>query len=163
MEHDAPALFVALERSGFAAAIRQSVWIYPAANIGHVAFLTLFAGAIAVMDLRLVGGFASTIPANVIGPARTAAGLAFLGMIATGFLLFSAEASHVIVNPVFLFKLALIAAGLANIALFEAMAKREVMTLPPGSPMPSRARVAGYTSLAIWFGVAVCGRGIAYY
>ncbi len=52
MEHEAPALFVALEQSAFAAAIRQSIWIYPLANVGHIVGLFCFAGALAVMDLR---------------------------------------------------------------------------------------------------------------
>jgi hypothetical protein len=54
MTDAAPAIFVALEQSGFAAAIRQSPWLYPAANVGHIVFLVLFAGAIAVMDVRLL-------------------------------------------------------------------------------------------------------------
>ena len=36
MTDAAPAIFVALEQSGFAAAIRQSPWLYPAANVGHI-------------------------------------------------------------------------------------------------------------------------------
>jgi hypothetical protein len=163
MEHTAPALFVALEQSAFAAAIRQSVWIYPAANIGHIVFLVVFAGATALMDVRLIGGLSATVPGPLIVRARNVAAAALGGMGLTGFLLFSAEASHVIVNPVFLFKLALIGTGLVNIALFEFAAKRDVMALPPGVRMPARARVAGYTSLAIWLAVAACGRSIAYY
>src|SRR5438093_1001944 len=56
MTDAAPAVFVALEQSGFDAAIRQSPWLYPAANVGHIISLTLFAGAVAVMDVRLLGG-----------------------------------------------------------------------------------------------------------
>jgi len=55
MTDDAPAIFVALEQSGFGAAIRQSTWIYPAANIGHIVALVVFAGSIAMMDVRLLG------------------------------------------------------------------------------------------------------------
>ena len=40
MTEGAPALFVTLEQSGFAASIRQSTWLYPAANIGHIVSLT---------------------------------------------------------------------------------------------------------------------------
>ena len=36
MNDAASAIFVALEQSGFAAAIRQSPWLYPAANVGHI-------------------------------------------------------------------------------------------------------------------------------
>ena len=33
---EAPQLLIALEQSPFAAAIRQSTWAYPAANVGHI-------------------------------------------------------------------------------------------------------------------------------
>ena len=73
MTDAAPAIFVALEQSGFAAAIRQSPWLYPAANVGHIVFLTLFAGAIAVMDVRLLGGLSATAPGPLLARARNVA------------------------------------------------------------------------------------------
>src|SRR6266542_626372 len=119
MEHQAPEIFVALEHSGFAAAIRQSSWLYPFANVCHIVALLVFAGAVAVMDLRLIGAFAATAPGAVLRCARTVAIAALGAQAATGFLLFAAEASHVAVNPVFQVKMALVAAGLANILVFE--------------------------------------------
>jgi hypothetical protein len=162
MEHEGPALFVALEQSGFAAAIRQSIWIYPFANVGHIVSLTVFAGALAIMDVRLIGGLAATSPARVIGRARRVVLLALCALAFTGFLLFSAEAGHVIVNPVFLTKLALIGAGIINVAIFEFGVRGRIEKLEPNMPMPAAARRAGYTSLAIWILVAACGRTIAY-
>jgi hypothetical protein len=163
MTAEAPAIFAALQESDFAAAIRQSLWIYPFANVGHIIALTCFAGAIAVMDLRLLGAFAATAPGRVIGGARRVAMVAFAGLAATGFLLFSAEAGHVAVNPVFQFKVALIGAGLANIAIYEVATRRIVESLPPGAPMPATARMAGLVSLTLWIVVAGCGRSIAYF
>jgi hypothetical protein len=163
MEHEAPALFVALEQSAFGAAIRQSLWLYPLANVGHIVALFCLAGALAVMDLRLLGAFASTAPAPVIARARTATIVALCAMAATGFLLFSAEASHVVVNPIFQVKMGLVVAALVNVAIFELGAKRVVQGLPAGAPMPTRARVAGAVSLAIWLCVAALGRTIAYF
>lgn len=163
MTEQAPAIFVALEGSAFAAAIRQSVWIYPFANVGHVVALVCFAGAIAVMDLRLLGAFAATAPGRVIGGARRVAILAFVGLAGTGLLLFSAEASHVAVNPVFQFKVALIGTGLANIAIYEFATGRSVEALRPGVPLPATARMAGMVSLTLWIVVAACGRSIAYF
>jgi hypothetical protein len=162
MEHEGPALFVALEQSGFAAAIRQSVWIYPFANVGHIVSLVVFAGALAIMDVRLIGGLSATSPARVIGRARRVVILALCAQAFTGFLLFAAEAGHVIVNPVFLAKLALIGAGLVNVAIYEFGVRRQIEKLAPNEPMPTAARRAGYTSLAIWILVAACGRTIAY-
>jgi len=162
MEHEAPAIFVALEASGVALAIRQSKWLYPLANIGHIVMLVCFAGAIAVMDVRLLGGLPETSPARVLARARGFAFVALIGMAITGAMLFLAEASHLVVNPVFLVKLALIGAGLANIAIYEFGAKRAVEALGPGVPMPLAAKTAGLLSLVIWLTVAACGRSIAY-
>jgi hypothetical protein len=57
-------------------------------------------------------------------------------VLVSGFILFIADASHVIINPAFQIKLGLIAAG---------------------------ARLAGLLSIAIWLSVAACGRSIAYF
>jgi len=163
MTDQAPAIFIALEGSSFAAVIRQSLWLYPAANVGHIIALVFFAGSVAVMDVRLLGGLAATAPGRVIGRARWFAIGALAGMAMTGFLLFAAEASHVSLNPVFQLKLALIGAGLVNVGLYEFGAKREVEGLSPGAIMPARARIVGAVSLLVWIAVAACGRSIAYF
>jgi hypothetical protein len=163
MTDAAPAIFIALEQSGFAAAIRQSPWLYPAANVGHIVCLVFFAGAVAVMDVRLLGGFAATDPGRLLARARGFAIAALAGMAITGFVLFSAEASHLALNPVFQLKIALVGAGLVNVALYEFLAKRQVEKLEPGAIMPPRARLAGLLSLVVWVAVAACGRSIAYF
>jgi hypothetical protein len=163
MEHDAPAIFVALEHSGFAAAIRQSAWLYPAANIGHIVLLVIFAGAMAIMDVRLVGGLAAVAPGILIRRARLFAICALAGMLLTGFMLFAADASHIAVNPAFQTKAALIAAGVVNVAIYELGAKHAVEALPPGAIMPARARLSGALSIFVWVAAAACGRSIAYF
>jgi len=163
MTDAAPAIFVALEQSGFGAAIRQSRWLYPAANIGHIVSLVFFAGAVAVMDIRLLGGLAATNPRQVLARARGVAIAALAGMAVTGFMLFAAEASHLMLNPVFQLKAALVAAGLLNVAIYEFWARRAVEGLAPGAAMPPRAKLAGLLSLGIWVAVAACGRSIAYF
>ena len=162
MEHAAPAIFVALEASDFALGIRKSLWLYPAANIGHIVALVCFAGGIAVMDVRLLGGFAATAPGRLLARARNFAIAAFVGMAVTGSMLFAAEASHLAVNPVFQVKLALIGVGLANIAIYEFGVRHAVDGLAPAVPMPAAAKIAGVLSLGIWVAVAACGRSIAY-
>ncbi len=163
MLDSAPAVFVALEQSEFAAGIRQSLWAYPVANVGHIVALVCFAGAIAVMDLRMVGLFAATAPGRVLRGARIAAMAAFAGLVLSGFVLLAAEASHVIMNAVFLTKLGLIVLGLINIAVFEWVTAPKVRHLPPLAPLPAAARAAGILSLTIWLAVAICGRAIAYF
>ena len=163
MVDSAPGIFVALEGSGIAQAIRQSSWIYLAANVGHIVSLIVFAGAVAVLDLRLAGAFAATSPGYVLRRARRVTILAFLGLAATGSVLFTAEASHVITNPVFQLKLALIALGLLNVTLFEFFTAPQLKDLPPMAPLPPAARRAGMISIGLWIAVAICGRSIAYF
>ena len=163
MLEGAPAAFLALEQSSFAATVRQSPWAYPAANVGHIVSLVVLAGAVTIMDVRLLGGFAATNPAVILVRARWAAMVGLAGMALTGFVLFAAEASHLVLNPVFRLKLLLISAALANIAIYELWARGRVELLPAGAPMPASARIAGLLSLAIWLLVAACGRAIAYF
>jgi len=161
--HDAPHVLIALEQSGLAAAIRQSVWAYPAANVGHIVALTLFAGSVAIMDARLIGAFAATPPANVVRPARRMAVLGLLLMLLTGSVLFAAEAGHVGTNPVFQVKFALIVLGLSNAFLTGRAVQPLLDSIPPFAPLPRRVRLSAFFSLGIWVCVAACGRLIAYF
>jgi hypothetical protein len=163
MLDSAPAIFVALEGSGLGQMIRQSRWLYMTANVGHIVSLVVFAGAVAVLDLRMAGAFAATSPGYVLSRARRVAIWALLGLALTGAVLFTAEASHVIMNPVFQLKLVLIALGLLNIAWFEFFATPKVKNLAPLVPLPSAARRAGVISIMLWIAVAICGRSIAYF
>ncbi len=159
---DVTALLSALEQSALGAAVKQSLWIYPAANTGHILALVVFAGAVAIMDLRLLGAFAAARPADVVFPARRVAMGALLLQATTGFLLFAPEASKVAVNPVFLAKLAFIAVGLANALILGRLSSGALDRIPAGAPLPRRLRVAACASLAIWLTVAALGRLIAY-
>ena len=163
MNEAAPALFVALEASAAGAAIRQSSWLYMAANVGHIVALVIFAGAIAIMDLRMAGAFAATSPGYVLKMARRWAIGGFLGLLATGAILFTAEASHVILNTVFQFKLFLIALGLLNVLIFEFAVAPRVREAKPLAALPTGAWISGVASLCIWIAVAAAGRTIAYF
>jgi hypothetical protein len=163
MNMEAPALLVALEGSTFGETIRQSIWLYPAANVAHVVGLALFAGAVAVMDLRILGAFAATTPANVIRPARHAAVAALVLMALSGSVLFTAEASHISLNPVFQLKAALVGLGIANAMLVAPALARALADTPAYVPLPARVRTAALASIAIWLLVAACGRFIAYF
>jgi uncharacterized protein DUF6644 len=160
---EAPQLLIALEQSALGAAIRESVWAYPLANVGHIVALTLFAGAVAVMDLRLLGAFAATPPAAIVRPARGVAMLALLLMALTGFTLFAAEASHVAMNSVFQLKAVLIGLGILNALLLAGPALAKIGATGAGTALPVRVRLAAALSLAIWISVAACGRLIAYF
>jgi hypothetical protein len=163
MLEGAPAIFVALEGSALGHAIRQSSWAYMTANVGHILSLAVFAGAVAVMDGRMAGAFAATAPGQLLRRTRLIAILAFLGLLLSGSVLFTAEASHVIMNRVFQVKLGLIALALINVAAFEIVVAPKVRDLPPLATLPAAAKRAGIISIALWLAVAAAGRSIAYF
>lgn len=163
MDHAAPALLQALETSGAGAAIRQSVWLYPLANVGHVLAVVVFAAAVAAMDVRLLGGFAGSDAGRVLRGGRRVAVPAFAAVVLTGSMLFVAEATHLARNPVFLIKLSLLVLALLNALALPWLCSRRIGGLPAHGPMPLSARAAALTSLATWLAVAACGRAVAYF
>ncbi len=162
MHPSAPAFLVAIEQSEIGALIRQSVWMYPAANIAHVVAIALFAGSIAIMDVRMMGAMTGSDPIRVVRGARRATTLALLGVFLSGAVLFIAEASHVALNRVFQIKMALIAFGLVHALVIGGRAVRALEGLGPQAPMPGFARVAGTISILTWLSVVGLGRYIAY-
>ncbi len=84
-------------------------------------------------------------------------------MLATGSMLFIAEASHISLNPVFQTKAALIVLGLINAALIHIRLRAWLASAGPLKSLPAQFRFSAALSLGIWFCVAGAGRLIAYF
>lgn len=162
MDVAAPELLRWLEGSQLGLAIRQSTWLYPAANVGHVVAVAAFAAAVALLDLTLLGIVKARQRARLLAGARTWAICLVAAVAVTGATLFAAEASHVAQNRVFQVKMALIAAAAINAWWLGGRAVRAASRLPDDAPLPTPARVAGALSLLLWLGVIGLGRFIAY-
>jgi hypothetical protein len=154
---------LALEQSGLGAEMRSSAFLYPSANVLHILGLAAFAAAVAIMDLRLLGTFSTMPLARFVTRWRQIAAVALLVQMASGFLLFAAEASAIAENPVFRLKLLLILVGILNVVVFDVMTRPRLSGWQPGAPPPTAARIAGAVSLAVWLAVAATGRLIAYF
>src|SRR5690349_8323892 len=106
---------MSLQESALGHAMRSSPALYPAAEILHIIGFVVLVGSIIALDLRVLG-LGRAIPihpmAQLILPMSR---FGFLLAISMGFLLFSADASHVVRNPAFQAKLLLIALALANV------------------------------------------------
>ncbi len=149
----------AIERSALGDFIRESAWLYPWSNVVHVLGVALMVGAIAVLDLRLLGLLRGGRPADAAALALPVAKVGFALAVPSGVILFIAEANGVVTNWVFLVKFAAIAAGLANIVLFHRGRFRDIEAW---TAVPASARGAAAVSLAAWTTAAVCGRYAAY-
>jgi hypothetical protein len=146
-----------LEGSWLGHMARHSVWTFMVANVLHVLGAALLVGSIAVFDVKVLaerGPGAWQVGRYAIPLA--AAGLAL--QVPTGVILLAAEARALGQNPAFYAKLAFIALGLANVALFHA---RFGTALRAGS-LPAGARFCAAGSLVAWVLTLVAGRMIAY-
>jgi len=164
MEHGhplAPAWAAALEASAWALNVRDSTWIYPLANLSHLLGLALLVGPIAALDLRLLGvGRSLDIPAL----SRLLTPMAIIGLllsIASGSILFVADAGALAVNSVFLIKMSLLAAGVLNAIAFRLMWQSRLHRWDIRPPALGRAQACA--SITIWLCTATSGRLIAYF
>ena len=151
------AFLQSVEFSSLGFAARSSTWLYPIANLAHVVGASLLVGAIVVFDLMLLRNrfeLATSISSVALGVAAT--GLILL--LISGPVMFSAEATAFGRNPVFLVKILLIIAGLANLAIYH-HARRQALMHPP---IPPRARWHAAISASVWILAVIAGRSIAY-
>ncbi len=142
--------------------MRDSAWLYPAAETLHLLGLATLVGCAAAFDLRLLG-MSRHLPAratarHLLTCARTGFALA----AGSGLLLFTADATDVAANPAFRWKLALIAVAGLNALRFHLGPFRGVVAWESERPTPAAAKVAAAVSLTAWVGTVAAGRLIAY-
>lgn len=140
--------------------MRSSALAYPTANVLHLLGLVLLVGPIILLDVRLLGVVRDlALPALSRLVTRLAvAGLLLL--IATGILMFSADAGPLMKNGIMQLKLCLIAVAIANAILFRAL-WNERLTLWDVRP-PLVGRCQALLSIVAWLCVGALGRWIAY-
>jgi hypothetical protein len=129
-------------------------------NAAHILGVGLLVGAIVPLDLRLLGAF-RPVPLAVVAPflSRAAAAGAVLAIV-TGLWLFSMKPAEYLDNSAFLWKAALFALALANVALQHA--NRHFARAVTGGEVRPTVRVAALGSILLWLSVLVAGRWIGF-
>lgn len=151
----------AIEHSAVGEAMRSSLWLFPMVEIAHILGFCLLFGAIVAYDLRLLG-VRLVLPADQVGRLLLPVAVTgFLLAVPAGLLLFTSEATAFAANTMFWVKMGLLAAALANVAVFHWGVGRRLVGWADVPP-PAAARVAGFVSLVAWTGVVASGRLIAY-
>jgi len=159
---DIEALLGALEHSPLAVAMRHSLWLYPIVEIVHIAGFVLLVGAVAMLDLRLLGFRPSTSVRALSRSLLPWAWAALLLVVPSGVAMFSTHAIEFAANPAFRVKLVLLVAAGVNAALFHNGVFRSVASWDQHVRTPGAAKASAALSLLIWLGVITCGRLIAY-
>ena len=142
--------------------LRESDNLFSVIEALHVIGITAVAGAIAIVDMRILGVALRTVPlADLLPPLVRVAWLGFAVMLATGLLLFSAEAADLYVNVAFRLKLLLMAAAGLNQLYFHRFLAPRIAAAGP-TPAPGAARGSAALSLTLWAAIVASGRAIAY-
>jgi hypothetical protein len=138
--------------------IRDSTWAFAFIEVFHLFGLTLLLGTLTVLNLRLFGWALGGYPLKSV--AADALPWTFVGMavsIASGILLFLSEAMKCYASLPFFLKMGFLAAALLLTFTFH----RHLAKADEPSPMVSKC--AACVSIALWFGVGLAGRAIAFF
>jgi hypothetical protein len=157
------ALLKALEASGLATKIRDSVFLFPMIESTHVIGLALVFGTIAIIDLRLLG-IASTqrsfqrMASDILKWTWAAFALTAL----TGSLMFITNASVYYHNFYFRTKMLLLALTGINMLFFELTAGRTIHKWDQAPSAPRAGKAVAALSLAMWIAIICVGRLIGF-
>jgi hypothetical protein len=137
--------------------IRESTWLFPVIEAFHLIGLGVTAGAVLLVDLRLLGVGLSKQP---VARLASAAQPWLIGSVAlmfsTGIPLFLSEATKCYYSFPFWVKMTSLLLAL----LFAFTIRRRVVAM--ALPRPPMERATALTSLVLWFGVAWGGRWIGF-
>jgi len=144
-------------------ALHESVYVWPLLESVHVLCLAAFVGTAVMLDLRLLGVAMSRIPVSAFTQRLLPwTRGAFVIMIATGVLLFTATPVEYYNSLSFRIKLVLLAVAGFNVWCFHARTRRRIADWDSAVMPPNAARIAAIVSLAAWSGVVIAGRLVAY-
>ena len=159
----APAFCGWLEQSPVGAAVRQSLWLFPAIETTHLLGMTVLVGTVAAFDIRLLGwGLQRTGVSELARRLLPWTWVGFGIQVVTGALLFSSEAAKMYVNPAFRLKMFLICLAGAQALIFQLAAGRSLAAWDERATVPVAARIGGLVSLLLWLGVVTAGRWIGF-
>ncbi|HEY7449341.1 MAG TPA: DUF6644 family protein [Vicinamibacterales bacterium] len=137
------------------ATIRESIWISPVVNVLHLLALVVFAGAVLIVDLRLLGRGAREQPlARVAGDAQPWLIAGFLGLLVTGIPQLISNAMREYYSAFFWFKMEVMVVAL----IYTFTLRRKVTLADEARVGPFWSKVTGLVSIALWALVAIPAR-----
>lgn len=153
-----------LEATALARGLRDSVYVYPLVNAGHILGVALLVGSIVPLDLRLLFAWRS-VPLAPLWHVltRTAAAGLVVAMV-FGSLLFITRATEYAESGLFISKMVVVAAATVNALALRIIAPDEVLRMRAVTEKPPRRlRLAGGLSLAAWLIALTLGRLVGYF
>lgn len=138
----------------FFAALKSSVWAYPALEVVHICGIALLLGNLVLLEMRVFGRGAQLDVKALASLSLGVAGVGFMLAALSGLLMFASQASELLTNRAFTLKMILLMLAACNAAWFHGRASFE--------KLDTMARVQMLFSTLVWLAVVACGRWIAY-
>jgi len=143
--------------------LHESFYMYNWVESTHVMTLILSLGMLVLIDLRMLGVWMTSVPASKIAARLDKPMMIGFGvMVITGFVLYLGIPIRTTQSLWFRIKVILLIAAAINAMLFRRHMEASVNTWDLDPVPPTRTRIGAALSLALWSGVVVCGRLIAY-
>ena len=135
--------------------IRDSVWIFALDQAVHLLALAVFAGAVLIVDLRLLGAGMKDRPiAQVARDAQPWLVWALVGLLVTGIPQLMSNSIKEYYSSYFWVKMGLLLAAF----IFTFTVRHRVAFADESRVRPFKAKLVGIVSIALWGGVAVTAR-----
>jgi hypothetical protein len=130
-------------------AIGESIWIFPLVQAIHLVFLALFAGALLIVDLRLLGlGMREQSVAKIARDARPWMIVGLIGLVVTGMPQLMQNAMREYFSEYFWIKMYVL-----PIALIYTFTIRQRVAMAEESRVaPAMSKLAGLASILLWIG-----------
>ena len=152
-----------LDTHSWSTQLHESYYMYPWVESFHVLTIMIFLGMLCVIDLRMLGVAFAKVPASTIAERLdTPMMIGFVAMVISGFVLFYAIPVRFTTSIWFRMKVILLIAAGINAFMFRAKMQASTDSWDKDRVPPRRIRVGAGVSLALWSGVVVTGRTIAY-
>ena len=149
-----------LEQSTLAQTVRHP--LYPLIQIVHILGFSVAFGCVFAFDLRLLGYGRQFLIVDTANFLLRFVHLGFAVALVSGFLLFTAQPTVLVMNSAFQFKMLFIVVAGLNAGLFH---WKFLPPLKQGYHLNKISLIMiaiALISLTAWFGVIACGRMIAY-
>jgi hypothetical protein len=152
-----------LKATPLSQAISGSDTLFPLLECVHVLAVVIVVGAIAIVDMRLLGLRARgrNIQELLHQFVPVTLGAFGVGFVA-GALMFVAKPDTYLANGFFITKMVLLVLAGANAIAFHLIFSRTLDRAAAGVAAPLPARLSGLFSLSVWIAIIACGRWIGF-
>ncbi len=152
-----------IQNTDLSVAIREGALYYPIIGGVHLLAIALFGGMLLAVDLRLLGWGMSSYPvSDVVGQLRAWKRFGFVVVVASGALLAWAEPLKLYHSKSFWIKMTLMLLVAVHALAFRQSVYANPAKLDEAPSMPATAKLAAALSLALWVGLVLSGRLIAF-